>query len=85
MSDFGIWLIDVGLGDHWPDAALAALFAFAIWIIQRGISRMESRHQRAEDNFKSIDTDIAVLKVMADVGGKMDRMVTAIERLADRK
>lgn len=46
---------DFGLNEHWQDALLAALLALGVWFIERGISRMEKRHERAEGKFEKID------------------------------
>lgn len=38
-------LLDGGFSEHWPDAALAALFAFVVWLMQRWISAGDRRDE----------------------------------------
>ena len=38
--------------EHWPDLAVAALFAFAVWLLQRWISAGDRRDQILEEEQK---------------------------------
>lgn len=45
MNAYLAMLLDGGISDHWADAALAALFAFVVWILQRWISAGDRRDE----------------------------------------
>lgn len=77
MNDYIAMFVDSGLSQHWPDLLMAAFVAFGFWILERSISRNESRHQRAEDNFKEqdkcisgLDTRVTVLETIVPLRKK---------------
>lgn len=45
-------LLDGGLSEHWPDALLAAFLAAMGCLFDHALSRMEKRHERAENKFE---------------------------------
>ena len=81
-----------GLADKWQYLVLAGVVTFGFWLLQRAISssdrRQEADRTEVRDQGKTlndVDKRTAILEVQIELGSKLERLVVAIEKLAERR
>ena len=62
--------VSSALSEHWPDLLMDAFLAAMGWMFNRAVSRMDKRHERAENKFEEQDRQL----------GDHEIRITVIER-----